>query len=50
MSRRVPVVDTEGVLVGLFASDDALELLTEQLQQLVGLVARQQRQESVRRD
>ena len=29
--RRVPVVDKDGGLVGLFASDDALELLTEQL-------------------
>ena len=47
--RRVPVVDTNGVLVGLFASDDALELLTEQLQHLVRLVVRQQRQESKRR-
>jgi CBS domain-containing protein len=48
--RRVPVVDGDGVLLGLFASDDALELLTEQLQQLVALVARQPRQESQRRD
>ena len=48
--RRVPVVDAEGGLVGLFASDDAIELLAEQLGDLVALVSRQQRNESVRRD
>lgn len=47
--RRVPVVDGDGGLVGLFASDDALELLTEQLQQLAWLVSKQRRQESKRR-
>ena len=47
--RRVPVVDKDGALVGLFASDDALELLTEQLQQLAWLVSKQRRQESKRR-
>ncbi len=48
--RRVPVVDSDGALVGLFASDDALELLTEQLQHLTSLVSKQRRQESKRRD
>ena len=47
--RRVPVVDADGILVGLFASDDALELLTEQLHHLVRLVVKQQRQEYKRR-
>lgn len=47
--RRVPVVDSDGTLVGLFASDDALELLTEQLQHLAWLVSKQRRQESKRR-
>lgn len=47
--RRVPVVDADGLLVGLFASDDALELLSEQLQHLVWLVSKQQRQETHRR-
>lgn len=47
--RRVPVVNADGGLVGLFASDDALELLTEQLQHLVWLVSKQQRQEKKRR-
>ncbi len=47
--RRVPVVNADGILVGLFASDDALELLTEQFEHLVSLVAKQQRLESERR-
>lgn len=47
--RRVPVVNADGGLVGLVASDDALELLTEQLSHLVKLVGKQQRQESERR-
>lgn len=47
--RRLPVVDKDGALVGLFASDDALELLTEQLQNLAWLVSKQRRQESKRR-
>lgn len=47
--RRVPVVDEDGALVGLFASDDALELLVEQLQNLAWLVSKQRRQESKRR-
>ncbi len=44
--RRMPVVDAEGGLIGLVASDDALELLAEQLTHLVSLVSRQQRRES----
>jgi CBS domain-containing protein len=44
--RRVPVVDTEGALVGLVASDDALELLSEQLSDLVALVASQLHREA----
>lgn len=48
--RRMPVVDTAGALVGIFACDDALDLVTEQLGNLVALVARQQRLESQYRD
>ena len=44
--RRVPVVDADGGLVGLVASDDALELLVEQLSHLVALVSKQRRRES----
>jgi CBS domain-containing protein len=47
--RRLPVINSGGGLVGLVASDDALELLAEQLSYLVRLVGRQQRQESERR-
>lgn len=48
--RRVPVVNADGHLVGLFASDDALELLAEQLSDLVAVVVQQRREESSRRD
>lgn len=48
--RRIPVVDTEGSLVGLVASDDALDLLVEQLSDLVAVVEHQWREEAVRRD
>ena len=47
--RRLPVVDNDGVLVGVVASDDALELLAEQLTDLVKIVGRQQRREIGRR-
>lgn len=48
--RRMPVVDGNGALVGIFACDDALELITEQLGNLVALMSRQQRLESQYRD
>ena len=48
--RRMPVVDGEGALIGIFASDDALELVTEQLGNIVALISRQQRLESRYRD
>lgn len=47
--RRVPVVDSDGGLVGLVASDDALELLAEQLSDLVAVVDHQWRKEERRR-
>ena len=47
--RRIPVVDDEGALVGLVASDDALELLVEQLSDLVAVVDHQWRTETQRR-
>ncbi len=43
--RRIPVVDAQGGLVGLIASDDVLELLAEQLSDLVAVVAKQRRRE-----
>ena len=48
--RRMPVVDAEGALIGIFASDDALERITEQLSNIVRLISRQQRLESAYRD
>lgn len=47
--RRIPVVDSEGALVGVVASDDALELLAEQLSDLVAVVDHQWREEFSRR-
>lgn len=44
--RRIPVVNSQGGLVGLVASDDALELLSEQLADLVSIVAKQRRRET----
>ena len=47
--RRTPVVDERGGLVGLVASDDALELIMEELAGLVKLVVRQRGSEVRRR-
>lgn len=41
--RRVPVVDRDGNLVGIFALDDVLELLTGQLEDILLLIRRQRR-------
>jgi len=43
--RRLPVVDGEGMLAGILTSDDALELLSEGLSDLVRIVGRQRRLE-----
>ncbi|WP_266221745.1 CBS domain-containing protein [Paraliomyxa miuraensis] len=47
--RRVPVVDEAGLLVGLLALDDLLELFASQLASVAALVIRQQRMERERR-
>ncbi len=47
--RRVPVVDREGVLVGIFAVDDILDLLADDLRGVVSLVTKQRRFEESRR-
>ena len=43
--RRMPVVSREGVLIGLLAVDDMIELLAEQLTDLVKLIANEQDRE-----
>ncbi|EIC29656.1 CBS domain-containing protein [Methylomicrobium album] len=43
--RRLPVVDKSGVLVGIFAADDLIGLIAEQLQGAAGLIGKEQAQE-----
>lgn len=43
--RRLPVVSPDGRLEGLVAFDDILEVFSEELGELVGLVAREQKRE-----
>lgn len=43
--RRLPVVDGQGVLVGIVALDDLLALLAEELSDLSALVSREQEKE-----
>jgi len=43
--RRLPIVDSDGALVGILTLDDVLEYLTERQRELVSLVAREQRRE-----
>lgn len=44
--RRLPVVDGEGRLIGIITLDDLLALLSEELDALVKLVAREQQKET----
>jgi CBS domain-containing protein len=43
--RRLPIVDAEGLLVGILTLDDVLQYLTAQQSELVALVAKEQRRE-----
>jgi CBS domain-containing protein len=43
--RRLPVVSADGRLEGLVAFDDILEVMSEELGELVSLVAREQKRE-----
>ncbi|WP_303722515.1 CBS domain-containing protein [Malonomonas rubra] len=47
--RRAPVIASDGTLVGLLAVDDIIELLTEQLTDLVALIANERSHERNRR-
>jgi CBS domain-containing protein len=47
--RRIPVVSDTGKLEGILTLDDALELLSEALSDLVGLVSREIEQEETTR-
>jgi predicted transcriptional regulator len=43
--RRLPITDTDGVLIGILTLDDVQQYLTGQQSELVALVAREQRRE-----
>lgn len=43
--RRIPVVDSRGALVGIFAMDDALEIITSLMCDISGSIKNEQRQE-----
>jgi CBS domain-containing protein len=47
--RRLPVTSAAGTLVGLVTLDDALEILSEQLQTLVRAITAEQRREREQR-
>ncbi|WP_374089076.1 CBS domain-containing protein [Methylomicrobium lacus] len=40
--RRLPVVDLHGALAGIITADDLIELTTEQLRDIAGLIGREQ--------
>jgi len=47
--RRLPVVDNKGGLIGILTHDDLLELLSEEMLSLSGLVRHEQKKESMKR-
>jgi CBS domain-containing protein len=47
--RRLPIVGSDGQLVGIVTIDDLLEVLAEQITELAKVVAREQARESAAR-
>ena len=47
--RRLPVVNTNGGLIGILTADDALRVISDQLHSIVSLVANQNKRERARR-
>jgi CBS domain-containing protein len=47
--RRLPIVDQEGLLVGIVSIDDLLEVLAEEISELTKIVAREQARETTGR-
>lgn len=45
-ARRAPVVNNDGVLIGIVSVDDLIELLAQELSDLSTLIAREQKQEA----
>jgi len=47
--RRLPIVDAEGILVGIVTADDFLDLLAEEMSALTRLISQEQRHERAQR-
>jgi CBS domain-containing protein len=43
--RRLPIVDAEGILIGIVTADDLLDLLAEEMTALAHLISQEQRHE-----
>jgi CBS domain-containing protein len=47
--RRVPVVDARGMLVGIVAADDLVDLLAEEMSSIARMITRERHREAVDR-
>ncbi len=47
--RRVPVVDARGILVGIIAADDLVDLLAEEMSAIARMIKREQHREAAGR-